>query len=86
MYVIVRKDMPARTKKSYATERGAKIGLAAANRKARCDVYMVISENERRAVDHKVTVRNLLSGKLVEIYESDVGSCVDPSTERYHCM
>lgn len=32
------------------------------------------------------TVKNLLSGNDVRILVTDVGSCVDPSTERYHCM
>ena len=86
MFAIIRKTSPARAIKWFATERGAKISLAAMNRKAGNDEFKVVSEAERAAADHKVLVRNLLSGKLVEINESDLGSCVDPSTERYHCM
>ena len=33
-----------------------------------------------------VTVKNLLSGKDVEIRRGDRGSCIDPSMERYHSM
>ena len=33
-----------------------------------------------------VTVKNLLSGKDVEIRRADRGTCVDPSTERFHSM
>ena len=33
-----------------------------------------------------ITVKNLLSGQDVEIRRGDRGSCVDPSTERYHSM
>ena len=31
-------------------------------------------------------VKNLLSGKDVELPLNQVGTCCDPSTERYHCM
>jgi hypothetical protein len=33
-----------------------------------------------------VTVKHLFSGAEVEIRRSDLGTCVDPSTERYHTM
>lgn len=33
-----------------------------------------------------VTVKNLLSGADVEIRRGDLGSCIDPSMERYHSM
>lgn len=33
-----------------------------------------------------VTVKNLLSGKDIQIRRVDVGGACDPSTERYHCM
>ena len=33
-----------------------------------------------------ITVKNLLSGQDVEIRRGDRGSCVDPSTERFHSM
>jgi len=33
-----------------------------------------------------VTVKHLLTGAEVEIRREDRGTCVDPSTERYHTM
>jgi hypothetical protein len=33
-----------------------------------------------------VTVKHLFTGADVEIRRSDVGTCVDPSTERFHSM
>lgn len=33
-----------------------------------------------------VTVVNLLTKRSVQIRRHQVGTCVDPSTERYHCM
>jgi len=33
-----------------------------------------------------VTVKHLLTGAEVEIRRSERGTCVDPSTERYHSM
>ena len=86
MFVIIRKTSPAIAIRHFATERGAKISVAAMNRKTKTDEFKVVSEAERASADRKILVRNLLTGKLVEINESDRGSCVDPSTERYHCM
>ena len=40
----------------------------------------------RDHVDSMVEVKNLMSGGTVKIRKSDVGSCVDPSTERYWSM
>jgi hypothetical protein len=33
-----------------------------------------------------ITVKHLLTGAEVEIRRSERGTCVDPSTERYHTM
>jgi hypothetical protein len=33
-----------------------------------------------------VTVKNLLTGREVEIRREDVGTCNDPSMERFHSM
>lgn len=33
-----------------------------------------------------VTVTNIRTGGPVQIRRVDVGTCCDPSTERYHCM
>jgi hypothetical protein len=37
-------------------------------------------------VDHPVKVRSLMSGKMVELKASQVGTCIDPSTELYWSM
>ena len=37
-------------------------------------------------VDKTVTVKNLMSGKPVQIRASERGGCCDPSTERYWSM
>lgn len=76
-----------RLHKVYSTERGAKIARAAANRKAGIEVFDVMDEklfNEKH--NGLVTVKNLLSGKEVQINEQSVGTCCDPSTESYWSM
>lgn len=71
----------------FKTERGAKISRAASNRNAKADAYEVMEESEfENLYNPMVTVKNLLTGQDVKIRAQDVGSCVDPSTERYHCM
>jgi hypothetical protein len=47
-------------------------------------VAMTLSEF--RDQDVEVEVTNLISGNPVMINKSQVGSCCDPSTERYHSM
>lgn len=86
MFAVVHKDSPAHALKWSKTERGAKISAAGYNRRKVTDAYIVIGAAERAAADHKIVVYNALTGEPVVIYESDRGSCVDPSTERYHCM
>ena len=46
----------------------------------------MIAQVERVNGDKKIKVKNCLSGQEVEIRRSDRGTCVDPSTERYHSM
>jgi hypothetical protein len=45
-----------------------------------------MSVKEFNKTDRKVKVENLLTGKPVEINESDRGGVCDPSTERYWSM
>lgn len=33
-----------------------------------------------------VEVKNAIGGNIIKIRRLDVGTCIDPSTERYHCM
>lgn len=86
----------------YDSMRGAKAALTRARKGAglkymasfgygrikgeRLDRLDVCTPDEFAALDYDVEVRNLMSGKMVKIKKSDVGSCVDPSTERYWSM
>ena len=51
-------------------------------RKQKEFIKQVQTFNDRKIV----TVKNLLSGADVEIRRGDLGSCIDPSTERYWSM
>lgn len=70
--------------RAYSSEKGAKIGTAAANRNAGYTAYQYMPEDDfyRR----KATVKNLMTGKDVEIPKTSVGTVCDPSTERYWSM
>lgn len=50
------------------------------------DKLAVCTPEVHRTLDTNVEVRNLMSGKPVLIKRSEVGTCVDPSTERYWSM
>ena len=84
MHYIVHQSNPFRVVKRYNTLRGAKIGLAAYLRQDKG--YTVVSKLDFDKNDVIVTVKNLLSGKPVQLRQSEVGTCVDPSTERYWSM
>lgn len=45
-----------------------------------------IQQVKRINDDKKIKVKSLMSGELVEICRGDLGTCVDPSTERYWSM
>lgn len=47
---------------------------------------IIDSETKHARGSVSVSVVNILSGHKVSISASDVGSCCDPSTERYHSM
>ena len=76
------------TYKQYKTHRGAKNFAGRLNTQLGHDAYGVASEEFYfdTLAKRTTTVKNLLSGKEVEILLVDLGTCVDPSTERYHCM
>lgn len=80
---MIHKNAPAVVSRRYSSERGAKIGLAAANRNAGYDAYTLVTEDEREAADKMITVYNLLSGKPVHIRMSDRCTINDPSMELY---
>lgn len=71
----------------YKAERGAKIGRAAANRNAGYHAYDIMEEGEFNVkYNGYVTVKNMMSGKDVQIRQQDVGGPCDPSTEAYWSM
>ncbi|RLA14001.1 MAG: hypothetical protein DRQ60_07080 [Gammaproteobacteria bacterium] len=77
------------TYKSYKTHRGAKNFAARLNAKTLGYTDWEVA-SEEFYIDvlsqRTTTVKNLLSGKDVTIPMVDLGSCVDPSTERFFCM
>ena len=85
-FVTIHINAPAVAIGWHATERGAKSSVAAMNRNAGYTAYKVITDDERREADRMITVYNLVTGLPVQIRLSDRGTCVDPSTHRYHEM
>ena len=51
-------------------------------RKQKAEIAQILRHN----ADFRVPRKNLLSGETVLVRRGDVGTCVDPSTERYHSM
>ena len=83
-WIMVHKGEPREAIRAYDTEKGAKIGTAAANRTAGSHAYHYLHEDDFH--QRKVTVRNLMTGKEMEIPKTSVGTVCDPSTERYWSM
>ena len=70
-----------------STERGARISVAAWNRRAKAQAYSIMEETKFNNLYNKqVTVKNMMTGKDVYINAQDVGGVCDPSTERYWSM
>ena len=86
MYGLVTMNGPRRMVKMFPTKRGANIARTRLHNKIGGEVYTVMSVADFNKTDRKVKVQNLLTGKPVEINESDRGGCCDPSTERYWSM
>lgn len=87
MGYIVYHTVSKRSVGRKSTERGAKISLAAWNRRSGAANYSIMEENEFNEKFNKyVTVTNLMSGREVQIRQQDVGGVCDPSTERYWTM
>lgn len=68
--------------KDYSTSRRA---VAAATR-MKLENYIVIRSDKYFEGDHMVPVTNLMSGSEILIRRSELGTCCDPSTERYWSM
>ena len=70
----------------YPTAGGAKGACTRLNKKAGTDDWMVITDEEFRALPVKMKkVRNMMSGTEIEIPE-DTPACCDPSMESYWSM
>lgn len=70
-----------------STEAGAKRALTAMKkRRSALPEDAVMSYQDFKAGDILVPVKNRMTGAEVMIPRSDVGSCCDPSTERYWSM
>lgn len=87
MYVIYNVDTH-RIYKEYETERGAKIQFTKLTNSGKLnDRWEVMDKVLFHCIwERKEQVKNLMSGEMVEIRASDVGTCLDPSTERYWSM
>jgi len=71
----------------YATERGAKSACTKLNKRRINEQYVVMTSAEfEKNHNPFVVVYNLITKRPVEIRRADVGSCIDPSMELYHCM
>ena len=71
--------------KRCPTERGAKIALTRKWKRVYPNA-IIMSSVEFDATEPRVQVRNLMSGQMVEIPKSQVGTMSDPSMERYWCQ
>ncbi len=88
MFVVYNFTAPNYKPRYFETERGARIAKGRNNNNPKnfqCGVLSLKAYNELFA-NKKVLVKNLMTGKMVEILESDKGTCNDPSQERYFTM
>jgi len=88
MFVVYHYSYPNFKPRYFETERGAKIARGRNNKdpkKMACGILTLAAFNSSFA-DKKVQVKNLMTGEMVEIMESDRNTCNDPSQERYWSM
>ena len=88
MFVVYNFTAPNYKPRYFQTQRGARISQRRNNNnpyKMQCGVMSLKEFNERFS-DKKVLVKNLMTGVMVEILESDRNTCNDPSQERYFTM
>jgi hypothetical protein len=88
MFVVYNFSAPNYKPRYFETERGAKIAQGRNNKdpkKFQCGVLSFKAFDELFG-NVKVTVKNLMTGEMVEILEIDRGSACDPSTERFWSM
>jgi hypothetical protein len=88
MFVVYNYTAPNYKPRYFETERGAKIARGRNNKnpdKMACGVLTLEAFNNTYA-NKKVQVKNLMTGKMIEIMESDRNTCNDPSQERFWSM
>ena len=74
---------------TFPTLRGAKAALTrkyAAQAEKDGREYVAGEDAEHAALDTEVEVKSMMNGAPVQILKSQVGTCCDPSTERYWSM
>jgi len=91
-YVIVNKvtriahrGYPRNGDGCYKTEAAAKAAITRHGLELVPD-YVVMEESAYRAQVPMVARKNLMTGKEFQIALDQVGTCIDPSTERYWSM
>lgn len=88
MFVVYNFSLPNYKPRYFETERGAKIARGRNNANPanfKCGVLSLADFNNLFG-NKKVMVKNLMTGAMVEILESDRGTCNDPSQERFFTM
>jgi hypothetical protein len=86
MAFVVYNTNTKRMVRSFKTERGAKVSLAAYNRRGFANLAVMNAAEFDEQFNRWTTTINLLSGEEVRIRQQDVGTCCDPSTETYWSM
>ena len=81
-FAVMMKDQDPSFVAGYAVQMAMDLLNLAPKRQQKSFLKCIQTFNDRQII----TVKNLLSGEDVEIRRGDKGSCVDPSTERYHSM
>ena len=81
-FTVMLEDQDAKFVAGYVVQMATDMLNLLPKRKQKEFLKQVQTFNDRQIV----TVKNLLSGKDVEIRRGDRGSCIDPSMERYHSM
>ena len=88
MFVVYNFSAPNFKPRYFETERGAKIARGRNNanpKNFQCGVLSLADFNNLFG-NKKVLVKNLMTGQMVEILESDRNTCNDPSQERFFTM
>jgi hypothetical protein len=79
---LMYEEQGAQFASGYANSLAVEMLTLLPKRKQKEFIKQVTTFNGRQLV----TVKHLLTGAEVEIRRSERGTCVDPSTERYHSM